>query len=82
MYAKRQELSTAYVYLTTRYITQHRIFIKFSGFFHSYFVLPNLTKQLFHSHLLDMRLVIASSALRASLAIYHFISNARSWNNC
>ena len=29
-----------------------------------------------------MRLVIANSALRASLAIYHLISNARSWNNC
>ena len=42
----------------------------------------NLIKQLFHSPLLDMRLVIANSALRASLAIYHLISNARSWNNC
>ena len=29
----------------------------------------NLIKQLFHSRLLDMRLVIANSALRASLAI-------------
>ena len=28
-----------------------------------------------------MRLVIANSALRASLAIYHLISNVRSWNN-
>ena len=28
------------------------------------------------------RVVIANSALRASLAIYHLISNARSWNNC
>ena len=33
-----------------------------------------LIKQLFHSRLLDM--------LQASLAIYHLISNARSWNNC
>ena len=41
-----------------------------------------LIKQLFHLRLLDMRLVIANSALRASLAIYHLISNARSWNNC
>ena len=76
-------------------ITQHRIFIKFfsislgcSPFFRSYFVLPNfwslrnLIKQLFHSRLLDMRLVKANSALRASLAIYHLISNERSWNNC
>ena len=50
-------------------ITQRRIFIKFS-LFRSYFVLPNfwslrnLIKQLFHSRLLDMRLVIANSALR------------------
>ena len=41
-----------------------------------------LIKQLFHSRLLDMRLVIANSALWASLAIYHLISNVRSWNNC
>ena len=41
-----------------------------------------LIKQLFHLRLLDMRLVIANEARRASLAIYHLISNARSWNNC
>jgi len=35
-----------------------------------------LVKQLFHSRLLDMRWL-----LRALLAIYHLISNARSWNN-
>ena len=34
----------------------------------------NVIKQLFHSRLLDMRLVIANSALHASLAIYHLIS--------
>ena len=27
-------------------------------------------------------MIIANSALRASLAIYHLISNARSWNDC
>ena len=27
-------------------------------------------------------IIIANSALHASLAIYHLISNARSWNNC
>ena len=42
----------------------------------------NLIKQLIYSGLLDMRLVIANLALRASLVIYHLISNARSWNNC
>ena len=39
-------------------------------------------KTIFHSRLLDMTLVIANSALHAWLAIYHLISNARSWNNC
>ena len=41
-----------------------------------------LIKQLFHSRLLDMRSVIANSAQRDSLAIYHLISNAHSWSNC
>ena len=44
--------------------------------------LRNLIKQLFHSRLLDMKLVIANLALGASLAIYHLISNKREWNNC
>lgn len=42
----------------------------------------NLIKPLFHLRLLDMRLVISKSALRASLAIDHLISIARPWNNC
>ena len=29
-----------------------------------------------------LKVCYANSALRASLAIYHLISNARSWNNC
>ena len=84
----------AYVCLTTMYYTTshlHQVFsipLGFCRFFRSYFVLPNFwsvrnsIKQLFHSSLLDMRLVIANSALRASLTLYHFISNVRSWNNC
>ena len=32
--------------------------------------------------LVGYEIVIANSAQRASLAIYHLISNARSWNNC
>ena len=61
-----------------------RTFLLFSLVFRTsnFWSLKNLIKQLFHSRLLDMRLVIANSALRASLAIYHLISNARSWNNC
>ena len=47
----------------------------------NFWCLRSLIKQLFHLCFLDMRLVIANPALRASLAIYHLISNARSWNN-
>ena len=32
--------------------------------------------------LVGYEMIIANSALRASLAICHLISNARSWNNC
>ena len=32
--------------------------------------------------LVGYEMIIANSALCASLAIYHLISNARSWNNC
>ena len=35
----------------------------------------------FHLHLLDTRLIIANSVLRALLAIYHLISDVRSWIN-
>ena len=77
-------------------VTQHRshflqVFVDFAQIFSlfslvfrtlNFWCLSNLMKQLFHSHLLDMRLVIANSALRASLAICHLISNAHSWNNC
>ena len=62
----------------------HSDFLAFSLLFHTsnFWCLRNLIKLLFHSRLLDMRLVIANSALRTSLAIYHLISNARSWNTC
>ena len=60
-----------------------RIFSLFSLVFPTlnFWSLRNLIKQLFHARLLDMRLAIANSALHASLAIYHLISNTRSWNN-
>ena len=32
--------------------------------------------------LVAYEIIVANSALCASLAIYHLISNARSWNNC
>ena len=61
-----------------------RVFSLFSLVFRTsnFRSLRNLIKQLFHEGTLDMRLVIANSALRTSLAIYHLMSNARSWNNC
>ena len=40
-----------------------------------------LMKQLFQLYLLGMRLVIATEACSAELAIYHLKSNAHSWNN-
>ena len=59
-----------------------RIFSLFSLLFRTsnLWSLMNLIKQLIHSRLLDMRLVIANSAQLASLAIYHLIYNARSRN--
>ena len=54
-------------------------YFKFSLIFYTLGVL--LIQQLFNSRLLDMRSVIAYSVLRASLAIYHLMSNAHSWNN-
>ena len=39
-------------------------------------------KTIFQLALVGYEMIIANSALRASLAIYHLISNARSWNNC
>ena len=92
--SKKCFLRWAHVCLTTRcYATSHlhQVFFRFRSDFLAFFArisyfnfleLKNLIKQLFHSRLLDMELVIANSALRASLAIYHLISNARSWNNC
>ena len=86
---KKCFLCWAYVCLTTRcYTTSHlrqvffdfaRIFSLFSLVFRTsnFWSLRNLIKQLSHSRLLDMRLVIANSALSASLAIYHLISYAR-----
>jgi len=60
-----------------------RIFLLFSLLLctSNFWGLKNLIKQLSHSCLLDMRLVIANSALHASLAMYHVISNVHSWNN-
>ena len=57
-----------------------RFYFHFSLVFYNFEAF--LMKQLFHSRLLDQEMIIANSALGASLAIYHLISNARLWNNC
>ena len=44
--------------------------------------LSNVDKTIIPLALVGDEMIIANSALRASLAIYHLISNARSWNNC
>ena len=41
-----------------------------------------LIKTIIPLALVGYEMIKANSALRASLAIYHLISNARSWNNC
>ena len=63
-------------------VTQHHIFIKFFFDFARIFSLIFRTSNFWSlRNLIKMRLVIAISALRASLAIYHLISNKREWNN-
>ena len=32
--------------------------------------------------LIGYEMIVANSALRASLAVYHLTSNKRGWNNC
>ena len=60
----------------------------FFGRFYCYFSLVfNIFGAFFNKTIIPLALVeneiiIANSALRALLAIYHLISNARSWNNC
>ena len=48
-------------------------FLYFGGVFNKTIIPPALV---------GYEMIIANSALRASLAIYHLISNARLWNNC
>ena len=55
--------------------------------FYCYFTLVFCFGGVFNKTIIPLALVgyemiIANSALRASLAIFHLISNARSWNNC
>ena len=66
--------------LVSKRVILGRFYSLLSVFF--YILGAFLIKKLFHSRFLDMRLVITNSALRATLAIYYLISNARSWNNC
>ena len=47
-----------------------------------YNILGRFNKTIIPLALVGYEMIIANSALRASLAIYHLISNARSWNNC
>ena len=55
--------------------------IKFSYNFQVYNC-TEFNKTIIPFALVGYEMVIANSALRAMLAIYHLISNARSWNNC
>ena len=61
-----------------------RIFSLFSLVFRTSKLLEftEFNKTIISFALVGYEMIIANSALRASLAIYHLISNARSWNNC
>ena len=60
----------------------------FFGRFYCYFSLvfyileAFLIKTIIPLALVGYEMIITNTALRASLAICHLISNARSWNNC
>ena len=62
--------------------------VTFFGRFYCYFSLVFyisggvFNKTIIPLALVGYEMIIANSVLRASLAIYHLISNARSWNNC
>ena len=51
------------------------IVVKFSIFWGSF------NKTIIPLALVGYEMIIANSALRASLAMYHLVSNAPSWNN-
>ena len=60
---------------------------EFLGHFTFYLVLLLYYGGVFNKTIIPLahvgcEMIIANSALRASLAIYHLTSNPRSWNNC
>jgi len=57
-----------------------RIYFHFSLVFHNFE--GGFNKTIIPLALVGYEMIIANSALRASLAIYHLMSNARSWKNC
>ena len=57
------------------------LFISYCSLFF-YILGAFLIKTIIPLALAGYEMIIANSTLRASLAFYHLISNARSWNNC
>ena len=68
----------------TRDFFGHFYFYCYSSLFQSSFLYFGgvFNKTIIPLALVGFEMIIANSALRTSLAIYHLISNARSWNNC
>ena len=61
-------------FVMTLRLSDHKVLHNIASSFFSISLFKFLEfKELFHERLLDMRLVIANSALRASLAIYHLL---------
>ena len=63
---------------TPVFFLRHFYFAKFSLFY----FWGVFNKAIIPVALVGYEMIIANSALCASLAIYHLISNARLWNNC
>ena len=47
-----------------------------------FYILRAFNKTIIILELVGYEMIIANEARSAELAIYHLISNARSWNNC
>ena len=56
-----------------------RLYFQFSLVF---YILGSLNKTIIPLVHVEYEMIITNSAQHASLAIFHLISNASSWNNC
>ena len=62
--------------------TENRLFLTNKVGKNSRYFVGVFNKTIIPLVLVGYEMIIANSALRASLAIYHLIFNSHSWNNC